>query len=67
MNYGFAFISLIFTICFMFGTIYTLKTFIKEMKKNDDDMYMSLMMFFVNISMIVLCVIAFISNLKIGG
>lgn len=67
MNYGFAFIFLLFAICFMFGTIYTLKTFIKEKKKNDDDMYMSLMMFFVNVAMIILCVIASIGNLKIGG
>ena len=67
MNYGFAFIFLMFAICFMFGAIYILKTFIKDMKKNDDDMYMSLMMFFADIAMIILCVIAFIGGLKIGG
>lgn len=67
MNYEFALVFLFFAICFMFGTIYALKTFIKEMKKNDDDMYMSLMMFFVDIAMIVLCVIAAIGNLRIGG
>jgi hypothetical protein len=64
MNYGFALVSLFFAICFMFGAIYALKTFIKEMKKNDNDMYMSLMMFFADIAMIALCVIASIGILK---
>ena len=67
MNYVFAFMFLLFAICFMFGTIHTLKTFIKEMKENDDDYMMSLMIFFEYIAMIFLCIIGIIGNLKIGG
>ena len=67
MNYVFAFMFLLFATCFMFGIILTLKTFIKEMKENDDDMYISLIMLFENIAMILLCIIGFIGNLKIGG